>query len=96
MDENEIINEMNKNYSYPEQSNKYLQYKLYKKREFYYNKIPERKKLTEYEDIKKYRELICSGNFRLRSQQNLLANFINPQTPYRGILIYHGVVFLHV
>jgi len=78
------------NYSYPEQSDLHFQEKLYKKREFYYHKIQPREILTEYADIKKFRDMACGGNFRLRSQQSLLSNFMNPDTPFRGLLIYHG------
>ena len=78
------------NYSYPDQSDLHFQDKLYKKREFYYHKIPPREILTEYADIKKFRDMSCGGNFRLRSQQSLLSNFMNPETPFRGLLIYHG------
>ena len=79
------------NYSYPDQTDPHFQKKIYKKREFYYHKIPPRHVLTEYQDIKKFRDMACGGNFRLRSQQSLLANFLNPDTPFRGLLIYHGV-----
>ena len=89
--DDDLVNIMKINYSYPEQSDLNFQKKIYKKREFYYNKIPSRKILTDYQDIKKFRDMACGGNFRLRSQQSLLANFINPVTPFRGILIYHGV-----
>ena len=79
------------NYAYPEQSDPHFQQKIYKKREFYYHKIPSRTLLSDYQDIKKFRDLACGGSFRLRSQQSLLANFMSPDTPFRGILIYHGV-----
>jgi superfamily II DNA or RNA helicase len=89
--DDDLVKIMKINYSYPEQSELDFQKKIYKKREFYYNKISSRKILTEYQDIKKFRDMTCGGNFRLRSQQSLLANFINPDTPFRGILMYHGV-----
>lgn len=91
MNEKELLKEMKKVYSYPTQDNLNLQEILYKKREFYFNKIPYRKLLTEYEDIQKYRNKICEGQFELRSQQQLLTHFINPDTPFRGLLIFHGV-----
>ena len=86
----DLKNIMKINYSYPEQSDPHFQDKLYKKREFYYHKIQPRNILTDYADIKKFRDMACGGNFRLRSQQSLLSNFINPETPFRGLLIYHG------
>ncbi len=87
----DLVNIMKINYSYPEQDDPHFQKKIYKKREFYYHKIAPRAVLTDYHDIKKFRDMACGGNFRLRSQQSLLANFMNPDTPFRGILIYHGV-----
>ena len=89
--EDDLVKIMKINYSYPDQSDPHFQNKIYKKREFYYNKIPPRAILTDYQDIKKFRDMACGGNFRLRSQQSLLANFMNPDTPFRGMLIYHGV-----
>lgn len=87
----DIIKIMKINYSYPDQSDPHFQQKIYAKREFYYHKIPPRNVLTDYQDIKKFRDTACGGNFRLRSQQSLLSNFLNPDTPFRGVLIYHGV-----
>ena len=87
----DIVKIMKINYSYPEQSDQHFQKKIYNKREFYYHKIPPRNVLSDYQDIKKFRDMACGGNFRLRSQQSLLANFLNPDTPFRGVLIYHGV-----
>ena len=86
----DLKNIMKINYSYPDHADPHFQSKIYKKREFYYHKIPAREILTEYADIKKFRDMACGGNFRLRSQQSLLSNFINPETPFRGLLIYHG------
>ena len=71
----DFIKIMKINYSYPEQNDPHFQQKMYKKREFYYHKIPSRPALTDYQDIKKFRDMACGGNFRLRSQQSLLSNF---------------------
>jgi len=79
------------NYSYPNQDDPNIQEKIYKKREYYYHKVPQRNILTDYNDIKKHRDIACGGTFRLRPQQSLLANFINPDTPFRGLLLYHGL-----
>jgi DNA polymerase III delta prime subunit len=78
-------------YTYPSANDKDFQYKIYKKREFYYHKIPPRPDVKNYQDIKEYRDNICARNFTLQEHQALLANFINPDTPYRGILIFHGL-----
>ena len=78
------------NYSYPDQSDPHFQEKLYKKREFYYHKIQPRPILKDYKDIKKFRDMSCGGQFKLRSQQALLSNFLSPETPFRGALLMHG------
>ncbi len=89
--ENEnIIKNMKVDYSYPEHTDLELQNKLYKKREFYYHKIPNRKILTDYNEIKNFRDKKCGSKFQIRTQQYLLSNFINPDTPFKGLLMFHG------
>jgi len=102
-EEDEEINEeikdetkenMKKNYSHPEPSDPNIQYKLYKKREYYYNKIPTRPLInddTKYATIKEYRDNTCARSFTLHEHQGMLSNFINPDTPYRGIIVFHGL-----
>ena len=79
-----------KNVTYPSTEDEEFQRKIYEKREFYYNRIPEKKEIKEYSDLKQYRDNICAGKFSLLNQQNTLANFINPDTPFRGLLIFQG------
>lgn len=80
------------NYSYPDQSDKDIQLKLYKKREFYGYKVKHRPEINNYEDLRQHRANICDPKeFVLMEHQNLLSNFINPDTPYTGLLIYHGL-----
>ena len=80
----------NNDYTYPTPNDESFQSKIFKKREFHYHQIPKREKLEKYEDIEKYREDICKGDFALREQQILLTNFLSPDTPYKGLLIMHG------
>ena len=78
-------------YGYPKVDDPHLQLKLYKKREFYYYKLQQRPELTNYKEIEDYRKKICkppSGS--LLEHQSLLSNFINPDTPYKGLLLFHG------
>lgn len=82
---------LNKDYSYPQPEDKNFLEKIFKMRQFYYYKIPERKKLENYDEIKKYRDDVCTGEFKFREQQNFLTNFMSPQTPFKGILVFHGV-----
>lgn len=89
--DNEYKKLMKVDYTYPDPSDPDFQYKIYKKREFYYHKISERPNMDEYADIKEYRENVCARQFTLHEHQAMLSNFINPNTPYKGILIFHGL-----
>jgi hypothetical protein len=82
---------MKQDFSHPETDDPDFQSKIYKKREYYYHKIPHREILKDPEEIRKYQDEYCSGAFKLYSHQAFLSNFINPNTPYKGVLIYHGV-----
>ena len=86
-----IVNMMSKNYSHPEPNDPDLLYKLMKKRELYYHHMPERPELNSYQDIHEYRSNVCERSFVLHEHQALLSNFINPDTPYKGILVFHGL-----
>jgi superfamily II DNA or RNA helicase len=82
---------MKKTYYYPEPSDPELQQKLYSKREFHYLKIKPRPDSNNKEEITKYRDNICSRNFSLHEHQISVSNFINPNTPYKGLLLFHGL-----
>ena len=91
-DNNNLVNMMKINFSYPDSEDQDFQYQIYKKREYYYDKVPETQAINDYQDIKTYRDRECGGEkFQLQTQQSLLSNFINPDTPYRGLLVFHGV-----
>ncbi len=87
----DTIKLLKKDFSYPDTNADDFQKKIYEKREFYYHKIPKPDQVKSYPELKKVRDEICSVNVNLQSHQSLLANFINPQTPYRGVLIFHGL-----
>lgn len=76
--------------NYPSPSQDDFQLKIYEKRDFYIHNIPMRKKFESYEEIKEYRDDKCGRAFKPSTHQALLSNFINPQTPYKGCLIFHG------
>jgi hypothetical protein len=78
------------NIGYPKTSDPNLQAKIYAKREFYYYKLPNRPDLSNYKEIEEYRKKICEPSGELLEHQAMLSNFINPDTPYKGILIFHG------
>lgn len=81
-----------KDYSYPNYDDNDIQEKIYKKREFYFNRIPQRDILQEYKDIEEYREENCADNedFELKEHQKIISNLMNPNTPYNGILLMYG------
>jgi len=82
---------MLQDYSYPSPTDESFQKKIYMKKNFYIDKIQEKPEINNYEEVKQYRDHICGKNkVKLAEHQNLLANFINPETPYTGLLIYHG------
>lgn len=79
-------------FSFPDPNDPDFQYQAYKKRELYTNKIPPKKQLVTYEDKKNYRDKACGGEkFQLYTHQALISNFFNPDTPYNGLLLFHGV-----
>lgn len=87
-----ILNKLIKmDYSYPAVDDPHFQKKIYEKREFYYHKTPQGPSVEKYEDIKEYRDNICARNFSLHEHQAMLSNFINPDTPYKGALVFHGL-----
>ena len=77
---------------YPKEEDPNFLEKIYKKREFYYNKIKKRPILKNYDMIEKYRNENCNkdGDFIPREQQIILNNFISPYSPYKGIIVMHG------
>lgn len=86
----EIVNLMKLGNTYPSQDDPDFQSKIYKKREFYYHKQPKRNEVQNYEEFKEEREKICGRKFALYEHQALITNFLNPQTPYKGLLVCHG------
>jgi superfamily II DNA or RNA helicase len=91
IDKNKIKDLMKKEYHYPDPTDSDFQSKIYQKREFYYHKTASRNILKDYKDIKEYRDNFCSGAYIPHKHQTFLANFMNPNTPYTGLLVFHGV-----
>ena len=92
LDENIIEDIEEKDEGYVSQDDPNFQYKLYKKREFFIHKTKERPDIKSYEELKDYRKKICApSEFTLTAYQNLLPSFLNPDTPYTGLLMYCGL-----
>ena len=67
---------------YPELTDDDFYKKIYSKKEF--NKYKIKKEERTFEEI-------CeSKNYELLPQQNLLKNYISLNTPYNGVLVFHG------
>ncbi len=81
-----------KDFSYPNPEDPELLSKIFKKREFYYYRVPQREKMETYDEVKKYRAMNCKqGEMEPREQQAILPNFISPNTQYKGVILMHGV-----
>lgn len=78
-------------HSYPSTDDENFQHDIYVKRDFQIHRIPERGEINDANRLDKIREY-CRSEEKIgySEAQVLLHNMINPQTPYRGILIYHG------
>ena len=83
-------NKQKNSLSYPTVDDKDFQYKIYTKREFYYFKRAERPNLTNYNELAEYRKKQCVLSGELLEHQALLSNFMNPNTPYMGLILVHG------
>lgn len=72
---------------YPSLRNKQFNHIIYKKEEFHRNR-------SLFDSSQKYDDVVterCQGEFKLTPNQKFIKNFMSPLTPYRSLLIYHGV-----
>merc|ERR1712196_154202 len=69
---------------YPEYSDDKFNEKIYKKKEFYNNKA---------RPIKNYESILSSNSqgFKRSFSQKFVSNYLSDNTPYNGILLWHGV-----
>jgi len=89
MTDAQLMDMMNIDYSNPSIDDQDLQSKIYKKKEFYSYKFPERPNYQNYDDLRQYRDSICSGEIRPFNQQSFARNFITPDSETKGLLIFH-------
>jgi intein/homing endonuclease/DNA polymerase III delta prime subunit len=90
-DRDRVLGLMKQDYTYPKPGDPEFQSKIYEKREFNFHKIPTREHIRTYDDVRMYRDKHCTSNSALYSHQNFLANMFNPDTPYKGLLVQHGL-----
>ena len=85
---------------YPEASDQDFDIKIYGKKEFNDTRIgPEIYDILRIPDpadrdkqTQKYLQERCGSNFfRLQNYQQFVRNYISPATPYKGLLLFHGV-----
>ena len=81
-----INQEHNNKFKYPLLDDQLLQFKLFKKTEFY---LPYVAELVN--DIEKESESKCFGSFKLTNHQKFVKNFFSNNSPYNGLLLYHGL-----
>lgn len=89
-DEYDLEQQMMEDHTYPSPSQENFQEAIFIKRDYYIHAIPHRKKLDSYEEVKEFRDNKCARDFTLSESQTLLSNYINPNTPFRGVLVYWG------
>ena len=79
--------------NYPNIDKDDVMYDLFLKREFQLNKSYDIE-MNDKAQIKLYRDSTCnkSNNIfsKMRDHQLLVTNYINPQTPFTGLLLFHG------
>jgi superfamily II DNA or RNA helicase len=79
---------------YPKTDDDNFNTRLYNKREFYIGKQDKQKDYDTYDELENERDRICGNNNlglrELLPQQAFLSNFINPETPYNGLLMFHA------
>jgi len=76
---------------YPNQDDDKFNEKIVTKKEFYDTKydVHEGK---DYENIEEYTQKICDAiEFELDPHQMFVRNYMSNQTPYNGLLLYHGL-----
>ena len=77
---------------YPDVSSPNLQKDLFEKIEFHSFKTEIREPFQNFEEKKQFLDNLCNPkSIRLQSHQIFPSYFINPDTPYKGLLLYQGV-----
>lgn len=71
---------------YPDLDDPNFSLKIAKKQQFNEHKIN-----LDIIDVKRQSDLLCNSDFDLMPHQNFIKNFMSHETPYNGILLFHGV-----
>lgn len=76
----------NHDYLYPDLNDPDFNIKIALKKEF-----SDAKYDGEIKDIEKQSNLLCNAKFELSPHQVFVKNFLSENTPYKGMLLYHGL-----
>jgi len=78
-------------YLYPNMDDPLFNVKIAKKKEFFDTRYEPRGE-EEYKNIEAYTQKLCDNTeFELDPHQMFVRNFLSFQTPYNGLLLYHGL-----
>ena len=81
----------NPHYLYPTMDDGNFNTKIASKKEFYDNRYEE-KTDEDFQNIKKIAQRLCDNTeFELAPHQMFVKNFMSFETPYNGLLLYHGL-----
>jgi hypothetical protein len=84
-------NEETYNYLYPSLQDPNFNQKIATKKEFYDNRYEERTR-EQFDNIKEVAQKLCDNTeFELEPHQMFVRNFMSFQTPYNGLLLFHGL-----
>ena len=85
------INNLNIKYiPYPKKNDPNFFEKIYKKKEFYENQYP----VIDEEKMDDVQKELCPSkdkNYKLLAHQIIIRNYLNFNTPYNSVLLYHGM-----
>ena len=85
----ELNASFDKNYKflYPHLDDEFFNIKIANKKEFAENKL----QVNLDSDFEKLSNEICDKDFELAPYQKFIKNFLSTNTPYNGLLLYHGL-----
>jgi hypothetical protein len=75
---------------YPDLEDKHFREKLTKMAEFYIYNVPKYPQIKSKDDFEKVASDLC-GDFEKTAYQYFVSSYISSRTPYKSILLYHGV-----
>ena len=86
-----LENNTDLNFLYPTLNDPNFNSKIANKKEFYDNRY-EQKTQNDFQNIKEISQMICENTeFELEPHQMFVRNFMSFQTPYNGLLLFHGL-----